>query len=99
MSLNFNPLETNLVNLAIVIGVLVWFLRGFLGGILDRRRQAILQELQEAESRLQKASDDFSKAKADLAAAQQKADQIRTDGEARAATIRSSLYQANLVAM
>ena len=28
MSLNFNPLETNLVNLAIVIGVLVWFLRG-----------------------------------------------------------------------
>ena len=45
MNLNFNPLETNLVNLAIVIGVLVWFLRGFLGGILERRRQVILQEL------------------------------------------------------
>ena len=99
MSLNFNPLETNLVNLAIVIGVLVWFLRGFLGGILDRRRQAILQELQEAESRLQKASDDFSKAKADLAAAQQKADQIRNDGEARAATIRSSGEQRTIAAM
>ena len=99
MSLNFNPLETNLVNLAIVIGVLVWFLRGFLGGILDRRRQAILQELQEAESRLQKASDDFSKAKSDLAAAHQKADQIRTDGEARAATIRSSGEQRTITAM
>ena len=99
MSLNFNPLETNLVNLAIVIGVLVWFLRGFLGGILDRRRQAILQELQEAESRLQKASDDFSKAQSDLAAAQQKADQIRTDGEARAATIRSSGEQRTIAAM
>ena len=99
MSLNFNPLETNLVNLAIVIGVLVWFLRGFLGGILDRRRQAILQELQEAESRLQKASDDFSKAKLDLAAAQQKADQIRADGEARAATIRSSGEQRTIAAM
>ena len=99
MSLNFNPLETNLVNLAIVIGVLVWFLRGFLGGILDRRRQAILQELQEAESRLQKASDDFSKAKSDLAAAQQKADQIRADGEARAATIRSSGEQRTIAAM
>ena len=35
MHLNFNPLETNLVNLAIVIGVLFWFLRGFLGGILE----------------------------------------------------------------
>ena len=99
MSLNFNPLETNLVNLAIVIGVLVWFLRGFLGGILDRRREAILQELQEAESRLQKASDDFSKAQSDLAAAQQKADQIRTDGEARAATIRSSGEQRTIAAM
>ena len=45
MSLNFNPLETNLVNLVIVISLLVWFLRGFLGGILERRRAAILQDL------------------------------------------------------
>ena len=52
MNLNFNPLETNLVNLAIVIGVLFWFLRGFLGGILERRRSAILQDLQDAEARL-----------------------------------------------
>ena len=47
--LNFNPLQTNLVNLAIVIGVLVWFLRGFLGGILEKRRSAILQDLEEAD--------------------------------------------------
>ena len=99
MNLNFNPLETNLVNLAIVIGVLVWFLRGFLGGILERRRQAILQELQEAESRLDKAAEQLSKAQSDLAAAQQKADQIRTDGEARAATIRSSGEQRTITAM
>ena len=99
MNLNFNPLETNLVNLAIVIGVLVWFLRGFLGGILERRRQAILQELQEAESRLAKAAEQLSKAQSDLAAAQQKADQIRTDGEARAVTIRSSGEQRTIAAM
>ena len=54
MHLNFNPLETNLVNLAIVIGLLFWFLRGFLGGILERRRSAILQDLQDAEGRLKK---------------------------------------------
>ena len=99
MNLNFNPLETNLVNLAIVIGVLVWFLRGFLGGILERRRQAILQELQEAESRLAKAAEQLSKAQSDLAAAQQKADQIRVDGEGRAATIRSSGEQRTIAAM
>ena len=89
MSLNFNPLETNLVNLVIVIGLLVWFLRGFLGGILERRRTAILQELQDAESRLKTATENLSQAQSELAAAQQKAEKIRADGQARAAGIRA----------
>ena len=89
MSLNFNPLETNLVNLVIVISLLVWFLRGFLGGILERRRAAILQDLQDAESRLQTATENLSQAQSELAAAQQKAEKIRADGQARAAGIRT----------
>ena len=89
MTLNLNPLETNLVNLVIVISLLFWFLRGFLGGILERRRAAILQELQDAESRLKTATEDLSKAQSELAAAQQKAEKIRADGQARAASIRS----------
>ena len=89
MTLNFNILETNLVNLAIVIGVLVWFLRGFLGGILERRRAAILQDLQDAESRLKTATAELNKAQGELSAAQQKAEKIRLDGQARAASIRA----------
>ena len=89
MTLNLNPLETNLVNLVIVIGLLFWFLRGFLGGILERRRAAILQELQDAESRLKTATENLSQAQSELAAAQQKAEKIRADGQARAAGIRS----------
>ena len=89
MNLNFNPLETNLVNLAIVIGVLFWFLRGFLGGILERRRSAILQDLQDAEARLKTASEELTKAQSELAAAQQKAEQIRINGQKRAAAIRA----------
>lgn len=81
MSLNFNPLETNLVNLVIVISLLVWFLRGFLGGILERRRAAILQDLQDAESRLKTATENLSQAQSELAAAQQKAEKIRADGQ------------------
>jgi F-type H+-transporting ATPase subunit b len=34
--LNFDILETNLVNLAIVAGVLIYFGRGFLGKTLER---------------------------------------------------------------
>ena len=89
MTLNLNPLETNLVNLVIVIGLLFWFLRGFLGGILERRRAAILQELQDAESRLKTAAENLSQAQSELAAAQQKAEKIRADGQARAAGIRA----------
>ena len=88
MTLNFNPLETNLVNLAIVIGVLFWFLRGFLGSILEKRRNAILEDLQDAESRLKTATTELEKAQSELAAAQQKAERIRVDGQARAASIR-----------
>ena len=50
MNLNFNILETNLINLVIVIAVLVKFLSGFLGDILERRRSAILQDLEDAET-------------------------------------------------
>ena len=89
MNLNFNLLETNLVNLAIVIGVLFWFLRGFLGGILERRRSAILQDLQDAEARLKTATEELTKAQSELAAAQQKAEQIKVDGQKRAAAIRA----------
>jgi F-type H+-transporting ATPase subunit b len=87
--LNTNILETNLINLVIVIGVLVWFLKGFLGGILERRRAAILDELKDAESRLAQAVAALTKAQADLAAAQTKAEQIRSDGKARAEAIRA----------
>ena len=50
--LNLNLFETNIINLAIVIFGLWKFLPGFLGGILERRRNAILSDLQDAEQRL-----------------------------------------------
>ena len=99
MNLNLNPLETNLVNLVIVISLLFWFLRGFLGGILERRRAAIIQELQDAESRLKTATEDLSKAQSGLAAAQQKAEKIRADGQARAAGIRAEGEKRTISAM
>jgi F-type H+-transporting ATPase subunit b len=46
---NFNIIEANLVNLAIVIGVLVYFLRGFLTKNLGERSATIETALTEAE--------------------------------------------------
>ena len=97
--LNLNLFETNLINLVIVIGVLYWFLKGFLGGILERRRQAILKDLEDSEGRLRQATTDLARAQEDLAAAQQKAEKIRSDGKARAEAIRKDGEMRTINAM
>jgi len=86
--LNLNLFETNIINLAIVIFGLWKFLPGFLGGILERRRNAILSDLQDAEQRLASSTTALAEAQQGLAAAQQKAEQIRADGQARAQALR-----------
>lgn len=97
--INLNLLDTNLINLVIVIGVLVWFLRGFLGGILERRRQAILTDLNDAEARVNSANAALAQAQSALAAAQQKATQILADGKARAEAVRTETEQRTIEEM
>tara|TARA_B100000700_G_C14881288_1_gene778210 strand:+ start:327 stop:842 length:516 start_codon:yes stop_codon:yes gene_type:complete len=86
--LNLNLFETNIINLAVVVFGLYKFLPGFLGGILERRRNGILSDLKDAEDRLSQSQDSLVKAKEELAAAEQKANQIRTDAKSRAEAIR-----------
>tara|TARA_Y100001968_G_scaffold329308_1_gene378376 strand:- start:554 stop:1069 length:516 start_codon:yes stop_codon:yes gene_type:complete len=86
--LNFNLFETNILNLALVVFGLYKFLPGFLGGILERRRTVILQDLNDAEHRLEAATKSLDAAKKDLESAEQKADKIRNDCKARAEAIR-----------
>ncbi len=86
--LNFNVFETNIINLALVIFGLYKFLPGFLGGILERRRSAILADLEDAEARLSEARKTLTEAQTELSVAEQKATQIRNDCKARAEAIR-----------
>ena len=51
LGLNFDILETNLINLLVVIGVLVYFVGGVLKKILAERSAAIEAEIQAAEKR------------------------------------------------
>jgi len=97
--LNLNPFETNIVNLAIVIAGLVWFLRGFLGGILERRRNAILADLKDAEERLAQASEALASIQKDLADAQVRAESIRKDGKARSEALRAESEQRTVAEM
>ncbi len=86
--LNLNLFETNIINLAIVIAALVWFLPKVLGGILATRRATILADLQDAEQRLLQTTTALAAAKQDLADAQKKAEKIRSDARARADALR-----------
>jgi len=86
--LNFNLFETNILNLAVVIFGLYKFLPGFLGSILEKRREVILSDLKDAEDRLANATKALIEAKQDLASAEEKASKIRTDCQARAEAIR-----------
>jgi F-type H+-transporting ATPase subunit b len=86
--LNLNLFETNIINLAVLIAATVWFLKGFLGGILERRRTSILGDLKDAEERLAIASTALAEAQQGLTQAQQRAEKIVLDGTARAAAIR-----------
>jgi len=97
--LNLDVLNGNLVNLAILIPVLLWFLKGFLGGILSRRRETILQDLHGAESRLAEATAQLEKAQVELAAARETAQTILRDGQARADAMRAEGEQRAIAEM
>lgn len=97
--LNFNPFETNIINLAIVIAGLVYFLRGFLGGILERRRAAILADLKDAEQRLASASAALNTAQGQVADAQALAEKIRSEAKARAEAVRLDIERRTVEEM
>ena len=86
--LNLNLFETNVLNWAVVVFGLYKFLPGFLGKMLQKRREGILLELKDAEDRLLKATKALDKAKSDLSLAEEKATQIKADSLKRSELIR-----------
>ena len=94
--LNFDILETNLINLSIVIGVVVYFGRKFLGNVLSDRRAKIEEAIREAEQRLQTAREALADQQQKLAQAQAEAESIRRKAEEDAKVAREAiLTQSN----
>jgi F-type H+-transporting ATPase subunit b len=88
---NFDILEANLVNLAIVISILVYFGRGFLGKILGERQAAIATAIQEAEQRKKEAAAALADQQQKLAQAQAEATRIRSQAEEAAAKAKADI--------
>lgn len=91
VGLNSDLLETNLINLVIILAVLVYFGRGFLGKILTKRRADIEAAIQEAEQRKQEAAKKLAVQQQQLAQAQAEAAQIRSAAEESAKAARAAI--------
>jgi F-type H+-transporting ATPase subunit b len=75
--INTNVLETNILNLSVVIGVLFVVGKDVLTSLLDERRQKIVQSLEDVEARYKEAQDKLEKANIELNDAVEKAKEIR----------------------
>lgn len=89
--LNFDILETNIINLAIVIGVLVYFGRGVLGKTLADRKAQIETAIREAETRKKEAAAALADEQQKLAQAQTEASRILTEAQERAKAVHEAI--------
>lgn len=89
--LNFDIFEANLINLAIIIGVIVYFGRGFLGGKLKERRDAIETAITQAELRQKQAASALAEQQQKLQMAKKEAERIRTEAQVNAESARQAV--------
>lgn len=82
--INTDIFETNIINLAAVIGVVISFVGNNLTAILEDRKKTILNNLQEATQRALEAEEKLNQARLQLESAKKKAQEIRTEGVSRA---------------
>nr|YP_009462714.1 ATP synthase CF0 subunit I [Tetragonia tetragonoides]AUV65155.1 ATP synthase CF0 subunit I [Tetragonia tetragonoides]QBC70538.1 ATP synthase CF0 subunit I [Tetragonia tetragonoides] len=77
---NTDILATNLINLSVVIGVLIFFGKGVLSDLLDNRKQRILNTIRNSEELRGRAIEQLEKARTRLRKVEMEADQFRVNG-------------------
>lgn len=82
--INTNIFETNIINLAAVVGIVITFVGQNLTAILEDRKTTILKNLQEANQRAIEAQEKLNVARTQLEMAKKKAQEIREEGVTRA---------------
>ena len=89
----FNPdlLRTNALNIFLVLGLLIYYGRGFLGKVLRERQQTIAQTVAQAETAQKEAAAALQQAQDNLAQAQVMAAKLKQEGVEKAEQARASL--------
>jgi len=94
---NTDILATNLINLSVVLGLLIFFGKGVLSDLLDNRKQRILKTIRNSEELRRGAIEQLEKARARLRKVEMEADQFRVNGysdiEREKSNLINSTYQ------
>lgn len=88
---NFSLLDTNLINLVIIISVLIYFGRGFLGKTLSERRSQIEADIKAAEDRKRQAASALAEEQQKLAQAKAEAERIRQQAQESAERAKAAI--------
>jgi F-type H+-transporting ATPase subunit b len=91
VKLNPDIFETNVINITILLGGIIYLGSNALSASLSERQQKILGSIQEAEERLKQAVDRLAESEKQLAQAQIVIDSIKTDAEKTAKQVKSSI--------
>ncbi|MCM0590654.1 MAG: F0F1 ATP synthase subunit B [Gloeotrichia echinulata DVL01] len=89
--LNLDLFETNIINLALLIGILFYFGRKVLTNILDQRQSKIAAEIQEAEQRLKEGQTALAQVQQQLVQAQAEAERIRQAAQENAEAAKAAI--------
>lgn len=90
---NFDLIETNIINLAVVIAVVLYLGSDVLSSLLNDRKQKILSTIQSADERYLEAQQKLEQAKAKVEQAKTKAVEIRQQGNSAAAQATKTLFE------
>jgi F-type H+-transporting ATPase subunit b len=93
--LNLDILETGLLNILALVGILVYTGRDFLGSLLEERKATIVKNVQDAEDRLNEAQKRLTEAQKQLDQANLVISEIRNETIAtKKALLESDVYEA-----
>ena len=86
--INTDVFQTNLINIVIILAVLIYAGRGFLGKILSQRLEGIESAIKDADNRQQKAAAQLLDKQQKLAEVQAECDRLRLQADADAQKAR-----------
>jgi F-type H+-transporting ATPase subunit b len=92
-AINTNIVQTNIVNLGFVVGVLVYFGKDTISSILQQRRSKIVESITSAEDRYTQAEVRLQQAESEVQQANQKACEIRSQGDQQVEAAKQTLKQ------